>query len=347
MRKDRKGSVYRGLIYCMMLLVISTTVLTGCGEKDSPQITDIKIVKPLTDNQLFKIGEEICTVPEAMILVSAQKKVVEDVYGTEIWSVTTDTGSFESYIKSALKDFLAKMQCMKLMAFERQITPSGEEEEQLKHCAEIYMSDLTQEEKESLGVDEKDVYNMFLSYYYYNRLMDVLTSDMNMEISDSDARVIQTEQIFVRKTEKNQEKYLKGILKKAKADSSKFAAVAQKYSEAGKLERQLTREDLPESLEEAVFGLSTDEVSAILEAEEGYYIFHCLNDYDREATAANKAALIKEKKEQHFAQEYDHFVEELSARFNDKAWEAISLADCPAPAEADFFAIYQEEMKVK
>ena len=83
----------------------------------------------------------------------------------------------------------------------------------------------------------------------------------------------------------------------------------------------------------------------MLEVENGYYIIHCVEDYDREATAKHKAELIQELKEKQFTEEYDSFVKNLTAQFNDKAWEKISLKDCTALSRSDFFNIYSEFVK--
>ena len=46
-----------------------------------------------------------------------------------------------------------------------------------------------------------------------------------------------------------------------------------------------------------------------------------------------------------FTEKYDSFVENLTAQFNEKAWEKISLKDSVALSKADFFDIYEEIMK--
>lgn len=323
------------LLSCVMLTV------AGCSKE---QKTDIRIVTPLSDTELFKIGEEICSVPEAMILVTAQKKVVEDVYGTEIWSVQSDSLSFEENVKSSLKDFLARMKCMKLMAADNNISLSSEEKMQIQSCTETYLSQLTEEEKKALNITAEEAEDMFTSYFYYNRLMEVLTSDMETEISDNDARIARIECIYVEKNGEDQTKRLNSILKKAK-EAQSFAEVAKTYDEGGKVSMNVSRNQLPAEVDQVVFSMADDQISDVLETEKGYYIIHCVEDYDREATAKHKAELIEELKEKKFTEEYDSFVENLTAQFNGKAWEKISLKDTVALSKADFFKIYSDNVK--
>lgn len=325
----------------VFLLVLVLLMLTGCSGKEK---TDIRIVTPLSDTELFKIGDEICSVPEAMVLITAQKKVVEDVYGTEIWSVESDGLTFEENVKSSLKDFLARMKCMKLMAAENGISLSSEESQKLRNCTEQYFSQLTEEERKALNLTKEEAEDMFASYYYYKKLMDVLTSDMETEISDNDARIARIECIYIEKNDQDQTKKLNSILKKAK-ESQSFAEVAKTYDEGGKIAMNVSRNQLPAAVDQVVFSMSDNQISDVLETDNGYYIIHCVEDYDREATAEHKAELIEELKEEQFTQEYDRFVKNLTAQFNEKAWEKISLRDTVALSKADFFEIYSENVE--
>lgn len=337
---------YRGKRKSLQFLVLlmAAVMLFTAGCSSTGQKADIRIVTPLSDSELFKISDEICTVPQAAILISAQKKVIEDIYGGEIWSVELNGLSFEDNVKSSLKDFLARMTCMKLMAAANQITLSGEEKTQIQSCAQAYFSQLTQEEADAMGITEADAQEVFTSYYYYNRLMEVLTSDMETEVSDNDARIVQVESIYVKKTEKDQTKNLQNILKKAKS-TEEFLTVAESYDEGGQITMNISRNQLPAEIEEVVFSMTDDQISDVLETENGYYIFHCVEDYDREATAKHKAELLDELKEEYFSQEYDNFVANLTAQFNEKAWEKIILSDMVLLSEADFFEIYNDTVK--
>lgn len=331
----------RNSVKIMVLLLAFLVLMTGCsGSKNA----EIRIVTPLSDSELFRIGDEICSVSEAMILVTAQKKVVEDVYGEEIWSVKSDGLTFEENVKSSLKDFLARMKCMTLMAADNDITLSAEEKAQIQSCAETYYSQLTDREKSSLDITKEEAEDMFTSYFYYNRLMEVLTSDMDTEISDNDARIARIECIYVEKNGKDQSKQVNSILQKAR-EARSFAEVAKKYDEGGKISMNVSRNQLPAEVDQVLFSMSDDQISDVVETGSGYYIIHCVEDYDREATARHKAELIEELKEEKFTEKYDSFVENLTAQFNEKAWEKISLKDSVALSKADFFDIYEETMK--
>lgn len=336
---EKYGKKRYSLQFLSLLLAIVIFVCTGCSS--TGQKSDIRIVTPLSDSELFKIGDEICTVSQAMILISAQKKAIEDIYGEEIWSVESDGTTFEENIKGSLRDFLARMTCMKLMAAANDITLSSEEKKLIQNCTEAYMSQLTQEEIDALGIAEEDAQEVYTSYYYYNKLMEVLTSDMETEISDNDARIVRAECIYVKKTEKDQTKRLQAILKKAKK-ADDFAIVAESYDEGGQISMNISRNQLPTEIEEAVFSLADDEISDVLESDHGYYIIHCIEDYDREATAKHKTELIKEMKEEHFTEEYDSFVANLTAQFNEKAWNKIALSEMVLLEQANFFEIYTE-----
>lgn len=323
----------------ILLLFLSVLTLCGCQNTDGKEI---RIVTPLADDVLFKIGEEVCSVSEANIIFAAQKKAVEDIYGEEIWSVTSDGITFEENTRSAIKDFLARMNCMKLMASEYGLHLDEDAEKKISACTDLYLEQLSEAEKTSLAVHREEVKDTFTAYYYYNTLMDRFSTDMETEISDNDARIMQVEYIFIPLDENGDSlKTAQEVYKKVKAADS-FADAAKAAYEGGAVLTSLARGQLSSEAENTAFSLANGQVSDLVEAEDGYYIFHCVNDYDREATIQHKADMLDELKEKKFSQEYNQFIASVSAQFNDKAWENMSISALPKLEQADFFEIYEK-----
>lgn len=326
----------------IVLLVLTVFTLCGCQKTGGKEI---RIVTPLADDVLFKIGEEVCSVPEANIIFAAQKKAVEDIYGEEIWSVASNGITFEENTRSAIKDFLARMNCMKLMASEYDLHLDEDAEKKISACTDAYLEQLSEAEQNLLSVSRDDVKNTFTAYYYYNTLMENLSSDMETEISDNDARIMQVEYIFIPldESENSLKKAQKVYSKVKNADS--FADAAKASYEGGATLVSLARGQLPQEAENAAFSLANGQVSELVEAEDGYYIFHCVNDYDREATIQHKTDMLDELKEKKFTEEYNQFVASVSAQFNENAWEKLSIRTLPRLEQADFFEIYQDNFE--
>ena len=72
-----RQKVKRGLVICLAACML-TGGLEGCSHFEN---TEFVLTTGLTENQLFKVGSSVCTLPEAMIYVMDYQRQYESVYG--------------------------------------------------------------------------------------------------------------------------------------------------------------------------------------------------------------------------------------------------------------------------
>lgn len=343
MKTDNKICCVKWIFLTVMILAGSAVFFIGCHKEDNKK-KEIQIVKPMSDSELFKIGDEICSVSEANILIAAQKKLIEEIYGSEIWSVKTEEGTFDTTMKKTMLDYLARLKTMKLMAEENGIVISAEDNRKLKQAADTYYQALTESEKEEMDIDQEEIQDIFQAYYYYNRLLDYMTANLNLEISDSEARVMELAVIFIAKNGEDRSSYASQVRAEAAA-AEDFLSYAEKVNESGSIKRKISRNQMPGEIRDKIFSMNQGTVSDVLEASDGYYIIQCVNDYDREGTLKYKNEIIRQKKEDYFNQEYQSFMDSVTAQINQKVWDSISISELKVPSEADFFDIYNTAME--
>ncbi|MGX8714191.1 MAG: foldase protein PrsA [Lachnospiraceae bacterium] len=343
--KNNSVKCLRRAAVCL-LLSVSLAGTWGCGKAGSDG-HKFRVTVPLSDDVLFKMNGEECSMNEAMILAAAQKKVVEAVYGQEIWAINAGESTIEDVTKSALQSALSKMYTMDLMAEKYEIQPSDADQAALDNCINTYMGYLTDEEKKESGVTEEQVRKVYTAYYTSQTLVDRLTEDMVSDISDDQAKVVRAEQIYIKKTDEDRTEYVQDLLARAKEakEEDDFLTLARSYNEKSKEEITVMRGDLPKAAEEALFSMRDGEISDIIEVTGGYFIFHCTEDYDAQATAENKRTIARKQREADFIKQYEEFIGSLSAQFNKEAWEKVTMADVKVPEAADFFSIYENVFK--
>ena len=83
---------------CLALVLILLLSSGGCGSRQK-----------MGDGDLLRIGDEVFTMQEAMVFLLSQHTIYAGEYGEEIWNVQLSEGSFESYIKKALLDYLERL----------------------------------------------------------------------------------------------------------------------------------------------------------------------------------------------------------------------------------------------
>lgn len=117
---------------------------------------------------------------------------------------------FQTYLLEQIRTFLGEVKSMNLLADEQGLTLTSQEREKLKQLADDYYNSLTDADKAYTKATRDDVYTMYEAYHRANKLVNELTKDVSLEISDSEAKVIQVQEIAVSNEAKAQELYAKG-----------------------------------------------------------------------------------------------------------------------------------------
>lgn len=291
-----------------------------------------------TESMLAGMGEEKgYGLPEIMVVAMSQKNTYEKICTAQIWSAQVDESgkTFEEYTKEQLKSFMNEMETMNLFAKEKEISLTPEESAAMDQAAEEYLSALTPEDISYMGVDETSVRTVFHDYFLANKVVGELTGDLNLEVSDSEAKVITISEV---RTEDLQT--AENIAKQVTSGISLERAASDNGLEVSS--RNLGRAEEGEDFEYAAFGLETGEFSSVVEDEGEYCIIRCNNDYNEEATAERKEQIYEARKEKAFQDVYGGFKESITIKDSEKSWESLSLSGDPHAVNGDFFEIYRK-----
>ncbi len=340
----------RKWIFVVVLLLCVGSFITGCGKgKVRMASAEIIFTGTLSDKEVFRVEEEVCTLAQAKLFLVNEKNQYEKSFGSELWKQKLGKQTFEDYIRDVVQNQLAQMKAMVLLARKEQITLEEEEKEQAKVAANAYFSSLTAEEKEILQVTEGEIQQFYEDYCLADKIYQKLTSQVEQEISDSEARVIVVQHILFEVNEETEEKQaLRNQLLKLKEkveEGSSFSALAAEYSEDTTIEYSFGRGEMETAFEEAAFALSVGEVSDIVESSSGYHLIYCVNDYDVEKTTSNKVTIMEKRKQAAFDRVYQDFAAELVSEINEKAWNGIQFDELAPVTTQSLFSVYKEYFK--
>ena len=138
------------------------------------------------------------SIPQTMIVVTNERNRYEEVYTDALWDVRLEDGtSFESYLLDQIELFLQNMKAMTLLAKEQGVELTSAEKDQLRRLSETYYSSLTPEDIAYMGIEQDDVLTMYQEYHLANKIVSELTREMNLEVSDSEAKVITLQKIVL------------------------------------------------------------------------------------------------------------------------------------------------------
>lgn len=336
-------------------LVVSLSIggLTGCQNQ-----TKLVFTTGLSGNQLFKIGSATCSTPEIMVYLTTFYNQYADAYGQEMWHYDFGGVSLEEHVKDVVLSKMAQIKIMNLMAEEREISLSDEEEKRVLAAAESYYSQLGSDLKEKESITQKTVETVYREYTIANKVYEMITESADMEISDDEARAVTVQAIYFKNWKlKNNEKTILSenetleVLETAKKVLNRinlgedFETLAVEYSDDKQIVKNYARGTVESYFEEVLFSMDEGDISHVIETEDGYYIVKCVSTMDYEATQANKLVLAEQRKREAFSNAYTEVATNTHSQFRDKQWEKLTLDEEIHSTDANFFEIYDEYVK--
>ncbi len=278
---------------------------------------------------------------QAMIIMATERNRYRDVYTDQIWQVEVDQEgtTFQACLMHEILDFMRELRTMNMLADERGLRLTGQEKEKLRDLAAQYYGSLTQEDRAYIGASEEEVYGLYEQYHRANRLVDDLTRGINLEISDSEAKVILVQELVVGSEEAARQLHGQAVM-----EGTDFLSLARSSSEDGEIERLVGRGERTGEYEDVVFSLEEGKVSEVFLWDGKYYIVKVINDYDEEATQERKEKLALQRKNWAFHQAYDSFAEANPVEISGDIWNVRTLDQGEDSTTTDFFKMYWELM---
>jgi len=327
-------------------------LLCCIGCKDDVQV---KLTTGLNEGELFRIEKKACTEAEARLFLMNQKNQYESSYGENIWKATVGDTTFAGQMKDQLQAFLYQLKGMVLMAENRGIALSDEEKALAASAAKKYLAGLSSEAVSYLGMTEEQLTQLYQEYRLAERLVAQVTAIVEEEISDDEARVIEVQQIVFPLTKMEEDGSVVSVSVEEKTELKKqaqeaadralagdsFTLLQETYSSEAVGNIRVSRFDVDEAWENAVFSLGKEEISSVIETKDAFYVVRCINNLLSDETLTNKEVIRERKKAQVFYQEYNAYVAKLLVQNKEDGWQSLAFTNWVPDCSVDFYEIYE------
>lgn len=348
-KEDRElKTVKKNLIKFILTLCLLMTGFTGCSLK--PGNTGLGVQNSLGKDEIFRIGNAVCTSKEYMLYLTNIQNQYEKVYGKEIWDISTESGLLRENVKQSALAKISQVKAMSLLAKNQGVSLNDEQKAMVDRAATIYYNSLSEKEKEVLKVDKDMIKDMYREYMLASLVYEQIVSTVNPEISDDEARIITVEHIFIRTysmdgdVRRDYSDAMKGNclekannLKEKASEGANFRELARQNGDLEEIEESFGMGEVDETIEEVAFSLGKGEISPVFETKDGYHILKCISTFDQKQTDENKIKLVEVRRKEAFEKSYDEFVNSLSKDLNEDLLEEIELIDDPDIKTSNFF----------
>ncbi len=355
-RKNKKIFIAIQMILIISVMSIS---LSGCDSstENTKEKKDIVLTTGFKANEVFKIEDMNCLLPETLVYLCSVCKKYSAVYGNDIFETTVDGVSMKDNLKDNVIADISQIKAMNILAKRSDIDLDTYEIELVNKAKNDYFALLSSYEIDFLGIDEDIVYTMYYEYALADKLYKTLIRDINPEISDDDARTITVQHIFIKTyvTDGTGEKieysedakeiaYEKAqmIREYALDGEHDFLDLVSTYSDGELGDYSFCIGDTEPEFEQAAFNLGKDEISEVVETKYGYHIIKCINTFNREETDLNKIKLQEKEREAVFGVQYDEFAKTLLTYMNDELWDSVEMITDENVNAQNFFEIYHK-----
>ena len=270
----------------------------------------------------------------ALLGIAFIQNIYGTAYGLDLWQHDFGDSSLENYVKNITMQELAQVVCLDQLAKEKEMELSEEENGKIAQAAEEYFASLTEDETAYMGVSESDIKEYYEHYALAQKVYHSLTKAVNEEVSDDEARVMEIMQIFISDESRANE------IASRLAQGEDFATLANNYNELSSIQVNVSRDELPDAVEQIAFQMENDEVSGKITVDGGFYFIKCLNKYNQELTEANKANIVDKREKEAFDDEYNEFVSSLNSNINENLWENLELETGSGMKTDTFFEVF-------
>lgn len=306
----------------------------GCRVGDE----EVTISRGMAHDEVFQIDGKVCSLPVMKLLLMNNMNLHGESFGIDLLQ-NEDLKvqkKFEQYVKKISMDEVTRVYSMAALANAQGVTLTEEQKELAEWAAQECFQSLTEEEAAYLGISQGEVQGIYEKYALAEKLYLALVQDVNEEVSDDEARIMEVRQIYT-SSEEQAKKALEEL-----GEESEFSTVAANYNEADEIKLTLQRGVLPQEAEAVVFSMEDGEISDLIKTDQGYYIFCCDNKFDEEQTQLHKKDIVELRKQEAFHSVYDPFLETIHSKLNENVWKELSVREMEQFHYAGFYETYEK-----
>ncbi len=288
---------------------------------------------------VFRIGDLKCPDKEVKLYLATYRNLYDTVGDTSIWENGFQVDTIYDSLKKNVISHLTRVYALNIYADENEVALTDTESSLAKQAAEEYYSGLSKSDRKALKISKSDVEEMYLRYALAEKVYFDLMTQVDEEVSDDEARVMDAYVLYTTKEE------TANYVTQSLANGLKFMDLLTLYGTGDKGLRSIPRGTMPTEVENVMFQLEDEQVSSCIQAEDGYYFVYCVSKYNAELSESNKANVVEKRKAQVIA---DIIAEQNKTYYSEINKDLLAKTDVQSSVETkNFFTVLDSYLNFK
>ncbi|MCF0230002.1 MAG: peptidylprolyl isomerase, partial [Parasporobacterium sp.] len=289
--------------------------LSGCAE--------IKVTHPIGKDTILEINDVVCSTGTAVARILEAREEYASTGDAVLWTRKIGDVTFAEYVKEQAKDDIMRYTASQVMAENLTIFITDEEYRAAQADGQRLYEELSAGyDLASYDMNVDDVIDLFIKRKYYEKVYDKLSENIKMQISESDTKAIEVNYVLVPAADGPE------VAGRVRSDimNGDFESVCMTYGYTPYMHKVITRGTMPQLFEDYAYALKDNEISEIVETQDGFYIIDCLEDYLVTESVANNNRIISDARREIFQNEYEKFAASNNMRFNTAVWAKFDVS---------------------
>lgn len=336
MKKNKR--VLAGILAVFLMV----NLLTACeGDKISGGVRlahgEIK-----ENSIVISVGDTGVRYSEVLGYCYLLKAQYEGNFGKKIWKYKlTDKNTIEDEAKEEIINMITQLKIISATAGEENVSLTNDERDEVLQRAEEVMESATDADKKKYHLSVQGISDIYEENALANKMFYISTDAADTEVSEEEARQVKLEfiKILTKGTTKSgavvslDEKEMGAARERANrlrdgaVKAETFLDFAKENSESETVEMTIGQDntELDRSVVTAAFSMKKGSISPVIGTPDGYYILHCVDDNDEDATYAKREEIIEERQTEMFKQRYRQWLGDCQVGISKSFWEIFEI----------------------
>lgn len=341
------GNVMKISITVGIVLVIAVCALVGYDQLKPKLILTV-------NNEKIYLNDAMYYIYNAEASATMYDGIYQQIYGTSYWDYVDDDGNTGSDLaKTEVMNSLTEDTVTYLMAMDEGYTITDEDKTNGQQKYTELAKNLSSKQKLETGMSKKELTNVLTKQAMIDRYKKDVIASCNLdydsikgEVSKEDYREYKVQYYYVSTVTTDEEGNQKAVSEEEKAAAlEKIQSIANTAKTAEDFTKVVDTETdksvvftedgsfteangcFGDEMDKKVKAMKNDEISEVLEGEDGYYVVKMINNNSTDSYDQAVESAVSSAENEAFQEKYDEKAANYTTTVNDKVWDKITLGN--------------------